>query len=171
MERRVNDVTLIPCIFAVFLTIVFTLPTNSCEKERVKDNSKSGNAQSQTLPVVTNSAVADRRVPEGKWGGQHVRLEVLADGADFEFDCAHGRLQGPLKLQNGRFSTTGTYVREGGSVRLDEGEQGQQGQRAFFKGEVEGSRMTLTLSFSQDGSEAETFTLTHGVEARLFKCK
>lgn len=168
IERRVNDVTLIPCIFAVFLTIVFTLPTNSCEKERVKDNSKSGKSQSQTLPVVINSSVADQRVPEGKWGGQHVRLEVTAEGAEFEFDCAHGRLKGPLLLQNGRFAATGTYVRERGPVRLDEAEQGQ---RVFFKGEVEGSRMTLTLSFSEDGSEAETFTLTHGAEARLFKCK
>ncbi|HET6671339.1 MAG TPA: hypothetical protein VFH15_14020 [Pyrinomonadaceae bacterium] len=134
----------------------------------MKDNSKSGKSQGQTLPVVTNSSVADQRVPEGKWGGQHVRLEVLADGADFEFDCAHGRLQGPLLLQNGRFSATGTYVREGGPVRLDEGEQGQ---RVFFKGEVEGSRMILSFSFSEDGSEAETFTLTHGREPRLFKCK
>ena len=143
-------------VFALILALTITLPANSCGKEKVSDKNNS------------EAAANDRRVPEGKWGGQHVRLEVLAAGAEFEFDCAHGRLKGPLLLQNGRFAATGTYVRERGPVRLEEAEQGQ---RVFFKGEVEGSRMTLTLSFSEDGSEAETFTLTHGAEARLFKCK
>ena len=143
-------------VFASILALTIALPANSCGKEEVSDKSNS------------EAPAKDRRVPEGKWGGQHVRLEVLAAGAEFEFDCAHGRLKGPLLLQNGRFAATGTYVRERGPVRLDEAEQGQ---RVFFKGEVDGSRMTLTLSFSEDGSEAETFTLAHGAEARLFKCK
>jgi hypothetical protein len=143
-------------VFALILALTIALPANSCGKEKVSDKSNS------------EAATKDRRVPEGKWGGPHVRLEVLAERAEFEFDCAHGRLKGPLLLQNGRFAVTGTYVRERGPVRLDEAEQGQ---RVFFKGEVEGSRMTLTLSFAEDGSEAETFTLTHGAEARLFKCK
>lgn len=143
-------------LFAIFLGFMIALPANSCGKERMGDKAK------------PEGALADRRVPEGKWGGQHVRLEVSASGAEFEFDCAHGRMIGPLTLQNGGFVTTGTFVRERGRVRMDDSDEGQ---RVYFKGEVQGSRMTLIFSLTEDFSEAETFTLTHGVEARLFKCK
>lgn len=142
--------------FAIFLVFMITFPTNSCGKEGMSGKAK------------TESALPDRRVPEGKWGGQHVRLEVSGNGAEFEFDCAHGRMTEPLTLQNGRFATTGTFVRERGPVRMEDSEQGQ---RVYFKGEVQGSRMTLIFSLAEDFNEAETFTLTHGVEARLFKCK
>jgi len=152
-------------IFVLFLAFMIALPGNSCGKEKVSDKTKS---EKQESSQPRESSVAHRRVPEGKWGGPHVRLEELADGADFEFDCAHGRLTGPLLLQNGRFAANGTYVRERGPVRADGSEQGQ---RVYFKGEIEGSRMTLTFSLAEDFSEAETFTLTHGVEPRLFKCK
>lgn len=146
----------LPALFAIFLVFMTALPTNSCGKKGMSDQDK------------TEAALKDRRVPEGKWGGQHVRLEVSANGAEFEFDCAHGRMTGPLTLQNGRFATTGTLVREGGPVRLEDSERGQ---RVYFKGEVQGSRMTLIFSLAEDFSEAEAFTLERGVEARLFKCK
>jgi hypothetical protein len=147
----------IPCqaLFAIFLVFMITLPANSCGKERMSEKAKT-------------EALKDRRIPEGKWGGQHVRLDVSGSGAEFEFDCAHGRMSGPLTLKNERFATTGTFVRERGRVRLDDSEHGQ---KVYFKGEVHGSRMTLIFSLTEDFSEAETFTLTHGVEARLFKCK
>ena len=148
---------MIPCqaLFALLLVFMIALPANSCGKERMSNNSKT-------------EAMTDQRVREGKWGGQHVRLNVSESGAEFEFDCAHGRIVGPLNLQNGRFAATGTFVRETGPVRLNDDERGQ---RVYFKGEVEGSRMTLIFSLAEDFSEAETFTLTHGVEAKLFKCK
>lgn len=142
-------------LFAIFLVFMIALPANSCGKERMSEKSKT-------------EVVKDRRVAEGKWGGQHVRVDVSGSGAEFEFDCAHGRMTGPLTLQKGRFATTGTFVHERGRVRLDDDEQGQ---RVYFKGEVQGSRMTLTFSPAEDFSEAETFTLTHGAEAKLFKCK
>jgi hypothetical protein len=152
-------------IFVLFLSFMISLPGSSCGKERMSDKTNRGKqapSQARELPA------ADRRVPEGMWGGQHVRFRVLADAAEFEFDCAHGRLTGPLLLRNGRFVAEGMYVRERGRVRMDGAEQGQ---RVYFKGEVDGSRMILSFSFNADFSEAETFTLTHGVEARLFKCK
>ncbi len=155
-EQEKNNV--IPCqaLCAIFLVFMIALPANSCGKERMSEK------------VRTEGSLKDRRVSEGKWGGQHVRMDVSGSGAEFEFDCAHGRMTGPLTLQNGRFATTGTFVRERGPVRLDDAEQGQ---RVYFKGEVQGSRMTLIFSLSEDFSEAETFTLRHGAEAKLFKCK
>ena len=143
-------------LFALLLVFMIALPANSCGKERMSEQ------------VKPEGALKDRRVPAGKWGGHHVRLEVSGSGAEFEFDCAHGRLSGPLTLQNGRFAATGTYVRERGPIRQDESDQGQ---RVFFKGEVEGSRMKLIFSLTEDFKDAETFMLTHGVDARLFKCK
>lgn len=145
-----------PALLAIFLMFMIALPANSCGKEKMSEKAKPEAGQK------------DRRVPEGKWGGQHVRLEVSGSGAEFEFDCAHGRTTGPLTVQNGRFATTGTFVREKGPVRM---EGSEQGQRVYFKGEVQGSRMTLIFSLAEDFSEAETFTLTHRAEAKLFKCK
>ncbi len=145
-----------PALLAILLMSMIALPAKSCGKEKMSEK------------VNTEAAQKDRRVPEGKWGGQHVRLEVSGSGAEFEFDCAHGRMTGPLTVQNGRFTTTGTFVREKGPVRMEDSEQGQ---RVYFKGEVQGSRMTLIFSLTEDFSEAETFTLTRGAEARLFKCK
>ena len=147
-----------PALFAILLVFMIPLPANSCGKGKMSEKTK----------TKTETALKDRRVSEGKWGGQHVRLEVSGSGAEFEFDCAHGRMTAPLTLQNGRFATTGTFVREGGPVRMEDSERGQ---RVYFKGEVQGSRMTLIFSLTEDFKEAETFTLTHGVEARLFKCK
>jgi len=145
-----------PALFAILLMFMIALPANSCGKGKMSEKTK------------TETELKDRRVPEGKWGGQHVRLEVSGSGAEFEFDCAHGRMTAPLKLQNGRFATTGTFVPEGGPVRMEDSERGQ---RVYFKGEVQGSRMTLIFSLTEDFKEAETFTLAHGAEARLFKCK
>lgn len=146
--------------------MILAVPAKSCGGKSVSDKPKSGNSQNQSSPLATASP--QKRVAEGKWGGPHMRLEVTADGAEFEFDCAHGRLTGPLMLSNGRFAATGSYMRERGRVRVDESEGGE---RVYFKGQVEGSRMSVSFSFAEDGSEAETFTLTHGGEARLFKCK
>lgn len=116
--------------------------------------------------MTTAATPDDVRVREGTWGGQNVRLDVAASGAQVEFDCAHGTLAGPLILRDGRFTTSGTYVIERGPVRLNE-----KGQPAHFRGQVEGSRMTLTFWLADDESKAETFELTYGKEARLFKCK
>ncbi len=107
-------------------------------------------------------------VAEGLWGGQHIRLEVTATGARIEFDCGHGTLDAPLSLQAGRFDVAGTYVREGGPVRLNGAEKGRP---ARFKGQVEGARMTLTYALDGAEGEGDPFTLTRGTEARLFKCK
>lgn len=153
-------------IIALTLLMILALPTNSCGEKRVSDKTKTGSSQHQPSPQAGDSP--QKRVAEGRWGGQHLRFDVSADGAEFEFDCAHGRLTEPLTLTNGRFTATGTYFRERGRVVMDESEEGQ---RVYFKGEVDGSRMTLSFSLAEDGSEAETFTLTHGAEAKLFKCK
>jgi len=155
-------------ICTLALTLTLAILSNPCHKQNlVSDKPNKPEPQVPASTVTPVATPSETRVPEGKWGGHHVRLDVGASGAQVEFDCAHGTLAGPLILRNGRFTTSGTYVLERGRVRLDE----EKGRPAHFRGQVEGSRMTLTFWLADDESGAETFELTYGKEARLFKCK
>jgi hypothetical protein len=109
------------------------------------------------------------RVPEGRWGGEHVVLEVTADGATVEFDCGHGALTGPLALdEHGRFEVEGYFVREGGPVLVDEVEHRR---RAVYFGTRDGEVLRLSIRFPDDGSTTEPFTTTLGGRGLLRKCR
>jgi hypothetical protein len=105
----------------------------------------------------------------GTWGGEHISLELTAEGGRVEYDCAHGTLDGPLVPdREGRFEAAGTHTAEhGGPVR--EGEE-ETGRPARYRGKVAGNSMTLTVTLTDSGDEVGTFTLTRGVTPRLTKC-
>lgn len=109
-----------------------------------------------------------QRIPTGAWGGDHIAIEVGEKSATVEYDCAHGVIEGPLRVDaNGRFNLRGTHAPErGGPVRADEQPRSQP---ASYVGSVAGNKMTLTLKL--EGSDDETFTLEKGKEPNLFKCK
>lgn len=108
------------------------------------------------------------RVPNGEWGGQHVRLTVTDAGATIEFDCAHGSLDEPLLLDtSGHFDVKGRLVAEGGPVQKDEAENARP---ARYRGESDGQHMSLQVTL-ESGQDAGTFSLTRGGPARLFKCR
>ena len=45
----------------------------------------------------------------GTWGGPHIEMTVRPDGATIEMDCAHGAVDGPIKVGiDGRFRAAGT---------------------------------------------------------------
>lgn len=69
--------------------------------------------------ACSNPISASASVAAGTWGADHVALEVTADGGRIEYDCAHGELSEPLRLdRDGRFDVTGTHTLEhGGPVR------------------------------------------------------
>jgi hypothetical protein len=107
------------------------------------------------------------RVPNGDWGGEHVRLSVSDTGAKVEFDCAHGTLDEPLVLDaDGRFDVKGSLVVEGGPVRLDET---RKAQPVRYRGEIDGERMSLEVALEGGGSGG-SFSLTRGGKAKLVKC-
>jgi hypothetical protein len=114
------------------------------------------------------TAAAPRLVP-GSWGGAHVLLQVNPRGATVEFDCAHGTIAGPIRLdRGGRFSASGTHAREhGGPVR--EGEAADA-RPARYTGRVEGRTMTLTVTLVATGEGIGTFSLTRDREPILTKC-
>jgi hypothetical protein len=117
---------------------------------------------------VTGGASRLERVPDGDWGGVHVRLTVEASGGTVEFDCAHGRLLEPLTLDgDGRFDVKGTLATEGGAVRKDEAENARP---ARYRGETDGRHMSLQVTL-EGGESAGTFSLEKGRPARLMKCR
>jgi hypothetical protein len=130
-------------------------------------------AGSLVLLLVSLSPAKPRRaqrVASGLWGGEHIRIDVGANSAMIEYDCAHGTIAGPLLLDSrGRFILHGTHSREhGGPIRSDE----TANQRAaIYTGSIRGGRMTLTVKMTGTKETVGTFSLTHGGEGRIFKCK
>lgn len=131
-------------------------------------------ARLPTIALVLSASLACAgptgagRIATGSWGGEHVRLTVEDAGAEIEFDCAHGRVEEALVLdERKRFDARGVFVRErGGPVRKD---QAEDAVPARYTGIVEGDTMALTVS--PEGSESTgPFSLAKGARARLVKC-
>ncbi len=113
--------------------------------------------------------VQTRYVPEGTWGGPHVRLQVREGGAEIEFDCAHGEIGAALTTDaEGRFDLPGTFAREGGPVHVG---RERSGRPARYSGRIEGQTLTLTVRLTDTDQALDTFTLTHNSEGRLWKCR
>lgn len=120
------------------------------------------------LSSCASSTGPDMFVSAGSWGGEHAVLTVETNSASIEFDCAHGSLPAPIALTQDRFDVAGDYVQEhGGPIR--EGEQVVH-RPARYQGAVDGKTMTLTVTLNDTGDRIGSFTLTHGVSGRVFKC-
>ena len=118
--------------------------------------------------AACSSAVsADKleRVPAGEWGGEHARLSVHETGASLEFDCAHGRIDQPLRLDTeGRFDVPGTMSREGGPAR-----EPDEPQRVRYAGKTDGRILDLEVR-SAGGERQAGFRLELGKRSKLLKC-
>ena len=111
-----------------------------------------------------------QRVAKGTWGALHIVMEVSAESASIEYDCAHGTINGPLALdRRGRFSWAGTHTTEhGGPIRRDEKPNHRP---ARYTGSINGKTMTLTVTLTDTNETLGPYTLTHGNSGRVFKCK
>ena len=119
------------------------------------------------LPI--NGEVRKKGLPVGLWGGEHISMEVTEQGATVEYDCAHATIEQRIVLdRRGRFDVSGMQVPErGGPVRQNE----PAGYPVRFAGQVNGKRMKLTVRNSATKELIGTFTLVHGSEPKLRKCK
>lgn len=118
---------------------------------------------------TTGPVLPGDRLPPGAWGGEHALLVVTDTAAALEFDCAAGRIGGPLRVEDdGRFAWEGDYlVGHGGPVRQDEVPDVRP---ATYAGTTNGRTMLLRVRV-KDGSIPELeFTLERGRDARVFKC-
>jgi hypothetical protein len=106
----------------------------------------------------------------GTWGGEHISLEITAQGAQVEYDCGHGTIDQKIDTDaQGRFTLRGTHVREhGGPVRKDETADSHPAQ---FAGQIKGDTMTLTVTESDTREVVGTFTLIYGQPPHLMKCR
>jgi len=113
-------------------------------------------------------AKRSRTITSGMWGARHIQLSVANGSATIEYDCAHGKIDGPLRINSrGRFDLRGTHRQErGGPVRL--GENG--GVPARYTGWTDGKTMKLTVTLVDSNTEIGTFELTRGKVGRVFKC-
>jgi hypothetical protein len=104
------------------------------------------------------------------WGTDHLSLEISQEGAEFEFDCAHGSIDSPFLLESdGSFKLNGTYTREThGPIRV--GHLLQSRQAEYF-GNVDGNRMNLSIRLIGGNDETENYLLQRGERGRIWKCK
>jgi len=111
----------------------------------------------------------ENAVPSGTWGGEHIELEITENGAAIEFDCARGTISQRLKVgHNNRLEIRGTFVQEhAGPILSDE----NSSRPAVYSGEINGKRMTLSITLTDSSEKVGTFTLTHDVPGKLTKCR
>jgi hypothetical protein len=102
----------------------------------------------------------------GQWGGAHAALVLTDSGGTIEYDCAHGGLAAPVRLdQAGRFVVDGVHVREhGGPVRVGEVPDSLP---ARYTGRISRDRMSLRVIIGSD--TLGPFELRRGAEPQLFK--
>ena len=121
-----------------------------------------------SLTACTGSH-APTELPPGAWGGEHVSLTVSTAGASLEFDCAHGTVdEVPLLDSQGQFNLRGMYFREhGGPVRDGEPEDSHP---ALYFGQLDGSRVTISIRLTDEGTRLGPYEAQLGQQPRLFKC-
>jgi len=125
------------------------------------------------LLIISTASAKPRRMKHlqtGDWGGNHIRLHITDGGAEVEYDCAHGRINGPLTLDSrGRFSWRGAHnLERPGPTRADDTGNAQS---VIYTGWVKGDAMNLTVKRSGTNESIGTFTLTRGGSGRVFKCR
>jgi hypothetical protein len=125
------------------------------------------------LAVATGAAAcpseSPERLPGGNWGGQHIGLVATDTGATIEYDCAAGRIDGPLTLgANGAFEWTGVHFPgQGGPIRID---QPVNAHTARYTGRADSESLRLTLTLVDGSQPPQSFTLRRGGQASVFKC-
>jgi hypothetical protein len=104
----------------------------------------------------------------GTWGGTGIAFEVARDSTLVEFDCAHGVVRGPIRLESGRFAHDGIFVLEhGGPIR--EGEPPDV-RAAVYKGKADGRDLELTVTVNGLAQEVGPYLLRRGAAPVLRKC-
>lgn len=133
---------------------------------------RAGQPRSKTSNTHPRTRKKTKPVPAGTWGGMHVRLTVTANGAEVEFDCAHGSIDRRIVMdRSGRFDVNGTFELEGGPVTMPvEGSTAAKSFVARYRGRVTRGKMILILTRSATGYQEEEFSLTYGQTPTLEKC-
>jgi len=113
--------------------------------------------------------VPKAKMPEGRWGGEHISLEVGARSSRLDYDCAEGTIEGPITLdREGRFDARGRHTRERPGPQRVGGEE--SGEAARYVGTVKGDVLELRVTLTASGETVGEFVLTRGKPGRVRKC-
>jgi hypothetical protein len=131
---------------------------------------ESGSCRNHESPARKTTVTNKEKLPAGVWGGQHIRMDVTANGANLEYDCAASTIDEPIVLDgDGNFDVKGKYSpQHGGPARRDEE---TDGPAAHYVGQVKDNEMTLTITIADKKDLFGSFNLRKGSEGRLMKCR
>ena len=174
--NRIGNVMIVVFLFLAGSAFLFishadrgdTLPgLATWNKNHPKEIPTEGGHAMVNLPI---GEVRKKGLPMGLWGGQHISMEVTAQGATIEYDCAHATISQRITLDGrGRFEVPGMQIPEhGGPVRQNEQSTGSP---VRFAGQVNGKRLKLSVRSNVTKELVGIFTLVYGSEAKLMKCK
>lgn len=108
-------------------------------------------------------------VPESIWGANGIKLAVGENAATIEYDCADGKIEEPLKVdEKGNFRANGVHIRQkGGPIRED---SKPPSQSARYEGRISGDKMTLKVTLTENGELIGNYTLERGKTPRMHRC-
>jgi hypothetical protein len=129
-----------------------------------------GSCRPKEGAVMKPPVQGNEKLPTGMWGGQHIRTEVTDKGASLEFDCAGGTIDAPIVLDGkGNFDIKGKFVAEHAGPVRREGDENSRAVR--YVGSLKNGELTLKVSDAKTKEDLGTFTLTHGSDGRVRKCR
>jgi hypothetical protein len=106
---------------------------------------------------------------EGRWGGDHIVVDLTTSGGTVEYDCARGTIDGVIRPDNdGRFTAIGTHVV--GTPGPERVGAPKRDEPAQYSGSVRDSTMVLTVVLLNSGQSLGSFVLARGQVGVLRKC-
>lgn len=126
-----------------------------------------------SIPLLVAStgctSIAPGGTVTGAWGGTHVGLYLSSDGGILQYDCATGRIMGPMIAgADGRFVAIGSHTAgTGGPDRMGDVEPSWP---ARYSGSVRGNEMTLRVDVSEGELVIGRYRLRRGDEPKLMRC-
>ena len=121
--------------------VLATLPLHMAGRFQGKSCESAGRQSANSTSVAMHQ---EGQMIKGTWGGNHILMEVTEAGAQIEYDCAHGTISEPLKVdRQGKFRAKGTHFRERGGPQRADGED--KGEPVFYSGTTDEKTATLTV--------------------------
>ena len=123
-------------------------------------------ADGQARMKQTNS----KTISPGDWGGVGIHAVADGSGISIELDCASANIGVPLRVdRNGKFSVAGSFTEASrGPIRV--GHQPKP-QPAHFSGAVSDRSMKLKITIDSSRETVGTYSLQHGKEGVLHRCR
>lgn len=162
-------------IFAIFITLLIlpveSLPISSIYVQN-SSPSQCNSKKPESVEQESNEKMSQTKlvaVPASTWGANGIRLAVEENAGTIEYDCADGKIEEPLKVdEQGNFTANGVHIRQkGGPIRED---SPPPRQLARYQGRISGNTMTLKVTLTETDEVIGKFSLERGKTPRMHRC-